>query len=101
MASDEILSRIDEHMARGNELMEEIKREHELNRREHELSRLAFTENAIVMARLNEVLDRIDRSHGALVARIEAQTDEVRANTNAIIRLLNRLGNGGADPAAA
>ena len=81
-------------MARGNELMEEIKREHELNR-------LAFAENARVMARLSEVLDRLDRSHARLVAQIDDQSDEIRAGTKAILKLLDRFGSGGPGPAAA
>ena len=100
VASDEILKRIDEHiaqanqhMARGNELMDEIRREHQLNR-------AAFAENARVMAQLSQVLTRFDRSLEALVARIEDQGDAIRANTKAVLRLLDRFG-GGAGPAAA
>ena len=36
---DRTLDRMDEHMARGNELMDEIREEHRLNREEHRLNR--------------------------------------------------------------
>ncbi len=83
MASDEFLRRIDahmargnEHMARGNELMEEVRHEHQLNR-------AAFAENSRVLARLTDVLVLIDRNQRELQA-------EVRAQTEAIFRMLDR-----------
>jgi hypothetical protein len=88
------MARGNEHMARGNELMEEIRQQHELNRREHELNRLAFAETARVMSRLGDVLERVDRSQREL-------QDEVRAQTRAIFKLIDRFENGGAGPATA
>jgi hypothetical protein len=45
MPDGDLLSRLDAHMARGNDLMEEIRKEHELNRREHELNRQHYREH--------------------------------------------------------
>jgi hypothetical protein len=94
VASDEFLRRIDEHMARsnehmarGNELMDEVRREHQLNR-------AAFAEMMRVTARLTEVLDRIDQSQRDL-------QDEVRAQTKAIFRLIDRFDAGGPGTAPA
>jgi hypothetical protein len=95
VASDEILNRIDEHMARGNELMQEIRRQHELNRREHELNRAAFARNSEILARLVDVIGQMSR-------RLEDQEGAIRAQTEAIFKVLDRFGDGGgADPASA
>lgn len=61
-----------------------------------ELNRAAFAENARVTARLTEVLDRVDRSHRALQAEISDQREEIRAQTQAILRRLDRFNGGGA-----
>jgi uncharacterized protein YeeX (DUF496 family) len=87
VASDEILKRIDDHMARGNELMAEIRHEHQLNR-------AAFAETAQLLGRMVDVLAQMER-------RLDDQGDAIRANTKAVLRLLDRFGNGGGDPATA
>lgn len=61
-----------------------------------ELNRAAFAENARVTARLTEVLDRVDRSHRALQAEISDQREEIRAQTQAVLRRLDRFNGGGA-----
>ena len=83
-----------EHMARGNELMEEIRREHELNR-------AAFAENAMVMSRLSEVLERFDQTQLRMQATLDGLRAEVRAQTEAIFKLIDRFENGGTGPAPA
>ena len=87
VVADEILKRIDEHMARGNELMEEI-------RRERELDRATFAEHIEVLAGLVRVVDRMRH-------QMEDQSDETRAQTKAVLRLLDRFGDAGTGPATA
>ena len=94
MASDEILKRIDEHMARGNVLMAEIRRQHELNQREHELNRAAYAEGMKVMAGLVRVVDQMRHE-------LVDHSDEIRAQTKAVLRLLDRFGDAGTGPATA
>jgi hypothetical protein len=115
MASDEFLARIDAHMERGNELMEQIRAEHRLNRATYERiledqerreseyqqhlqitrevirrNELAFQENTRVLAEVSAELISELRELGA----------EVRAQTQAIFRMLDRF-DGGAEPAGA
>ena len=107
MASDEYLKRIDEHMARGNEHMARgngIARGNELMaevRREHELNRAAYTEGMRVISRLTDVIDRVDRNQQALHAQILDHRDETRAQTQAVLKLLDRFGGGEPGPAPA
>ena len=81
-------------MARGNELMAEVRREHELNR-------TAYAEGMRVISRLTDVIDRIDRNQRALEVQIRDHRDETRAQTQAILRLLDRFGGGEAGTAPA
>ena len=108
MASDEFLRRIDEHLAHGNEHMargnEHMARGNELMARGNELmaevreemrlNRAAYAEGARVTARLTQVLVRVDQSQRDL-------QDEIRAQRDAIFRMLDRFENGGAGPAPA
>ena len=91
MASDEYLERIDRHMERmdrhmerGDQLMDEIRSEVQLTREVVRRNEIAFMENSRVNA---ELIDAV-RDLGA----------EVRAQTHAIFRMLDRF-DGGAEPA--
>jgi hypothetical protein len=96
---DEHMARANEHMARGNELMEEIREQHELNRREHELNREAYRQGMELMARLIERVDassrRSERVTARMVAQIEENTETLRALRDSVIAFLNRLDEGG------
>jgi hypothetical protein len=101
VANGELLRRIDAHMERGNELMEQ-------NRR-------AFEETRVFMRQL---LLRNDKVLGAMQRQIEASTrairkltedmhrehlefvEEMRAQRAALFRILDRL-DGNGDPAGA
>jgi O-methyltransferase involved in polyketide biosynthesis len=91
MAPDEILSRIDRHMGRGNELMAEIREEMRLSRASHERiwrghqDQLQFTREVV---RRNELAFQEN-------SRILAELyEDVKAHTQAILRVLDRLGGG-------
>ncbi len=101
---DPLLSRIDEHMRRSNELVAQIRaewaRSEERYREEVQITRevvrrneLAFHENS----RLNaELVERV-REIGVDLRELGA---EVRAQTEAIFRMLDRF-EGGSEPAGA
>jgi septal ring factor EnvC (AmiA/AmiB activator) len=98
MASDEVLRSIDGHMARGNEIMarsNEIMDRHE--RFLHAVAR-----------RLDAQTRRLDRQTDVMAARFDEITaefrdtrDERRAQTQALLRLLDRLSGGGEQPGPA
>ncbi len=89
---DEHMARGNEHMARGNELMEEIRREHQLNRE-------AYRQGMELMARLIERVDASSRRNERVTARMIAQIDEntetLRALRDSVLAFLNRLDEGG------
>jgi len=91
VASDEILSEIKTHIARGNELMEAIRREHELNRgsweRQLHLTRRVIAHN--------------ERAFNESVGVMQEMRAEIRAQTEAIFRVIDRLDGGGTEPAGA
>ena len=95
---DRTLDRIDGHMVRGNELMEEIReehrlnreqhsREHELNRREHRLNRAAIENNTRVLREL--LLQR--QEDRVILERIE---QGIHAQTQGLLHVLDELRNG-------
>jgi hypothetical protein len=113
MPDGDLLSRLDKHMARGNELLEEIRREHELNRREHELNRQQYRE-------LHEITVRESRLNRAAIHETRSVTRElvahlredrelladirqgIQANTEGLLRVLDELRRGdGPSPASA
>lgn len=105
MASDEFLTRIDahvaridEHMARGNELMEQVRAEIELTRisYEHQLhvTREIVRQNRTAFQQVGDVLVEVRDDLRELKAETHAQTE-------AIFKMLDRFGNGGAEPASA
>jgi HAMP domain-containing protein len=104
----ELLKRLDEHLARGNEL-------HELNIREHQLNRASYERGIEMMLGITErherlveenvrVLRQLTTAFAQGMAEIRSEMKLVRermeAQTEAIFRMLDRLdGNDG--PAAA
>ena len=90
MADDEILRRLDEHMARGNEIM----------RRSNEVieeNRLAFQD---FRGFLRELTLRHERATNRLVEVLEDLVEESRAQRAALFLILDRLDGGGAPSGA-
>jgi hypothetical protein len=60
------LARMEEHMSRGNVLMEQIREEHRLNPREHRLNLARFeTVRAVIRERVREEMRRGDEGSPA------------------------------------
>lgn len=110
MTERELIARIDGHMARQNELIDEIRaeiklsreahqlnlREHQLNRREHQLNRTAIQENRSVLRELVTQLREDRKILGSIEQGIQAQTA-------GLLHVLDELRGrgGGAEPAGA
>ena len=84
---DARLERMDAHMERGNELMAQIREQHQLNLREHERCEAAF----------NATRDSIR----AMTAEIHENTrtlkdiqDGIKASNKGLLRVLDRLDEG-------
>ena len=99
MADDGFLERIDEHMRRSNEVTAEVREEMRLTREE---ARRRDDESRAFMQEITTRIERIGRDElrqlrqlGALVTRqselLLPAREEVRAQTQAIFRLLDRL----------
>jgi hypothetical protein len=84
MADRDVLQRIDAHMERGNQLLGDIRAEHRLNRAAfHELRDV--TRSAVVtMTELAEESRGVQR-------RLDDMGDEIRANTRAVLHVLDQL----------
>ncbi len=110
---DRKLDRLDGHMARGNELLVEIRKQHELNQREHELNRQQYRE-------LHEITMREIQLNRAAIQETRSVTREmivqlrqdrgvladirqgIQANTEGLLRVLDELRRGdGPAPAGA
>jgi hypothetical protein len=98
---DELLKRIDEHlaranahMARGNQLMEEIREEHRLNRQAFHELRDVTRWGVLTLGELIEESRRTQR-------RLDDMGDQIRANSRAVLQILDRLGPGPAAPGTA
>jgi hypothetical protein len=94
---DQILLRLDRHVARGNELMEEVREQHRLNEE-------TYRQGMEFMAHLTErVLGAIDENIRAIREMREEMKAEgrenraqIRAQTEAIFRMMDRFdGNSG------
>jgi uncharacterized coiled-coil DUF342 family protein len=101
MADRDLLERIDAHMARGNELMAEIREEHRLNRREHRLGRAERRLNRAAIQEFRQVMREVVldmRENRRILQRIE---QGIHAQTEGLLHVLDELrGHGGCDPAA-
>ena len=121
MASDEFLARIDEHMARGNELMargnelmDGIRAEFRLNRAQYRRSEIAFGAQSRALDDLIQMIGGMNETVAEGAQAVAGLTDitremtqdlrqlgeEVRAQTQAIFRMLDRF-DGGAQPGTA
>ena len=78
---------------RADELMEEIRGEMRLNREVIRRNELAFQENSRVLSALVETVRELK---GELKEEVRVQTEEVRAQTRAIFKLIDRLDGGAA-----
>lgn len=98
--------RIEQHMARGNELMADVRQEMRLNRVSYERqanvlsnalerNREAFERNSAVMANL---IERHERVTDGMIEALRDMRDEIRAETRAIFKVIDRL-EGGASAA--
>ncbi len=81
MADDAILRRIEEHMRRGNELMAEVRAEHELNRRAYAeqlaLTRTVVQRNAEAFAGLMTAIERFGERIDTFGNRIDTFGDRI------------------------
>jgi hypothetical protein len=91
MEDRELLTRLDEHlargndqMARGNQLMEEIRAEHRLNR-------AAFHELRDVTRWAVATLKGLVEESRKTQARLDDMADEIKANTRAVLHVLDEL----------
>jgi hypothetical protein len=101
---DAHMTRLEAHMETGND---EIRRNRE-DSRQREAEQRRFTEEMLL--RFDKIIDRMDRrldvhdeEHRRVIARLDAQTaeihdqrEQIRANTQAVLKALDRLDNGGA-----
>jgi hypothetical protein len=98
---NELMARSNEHMARGNELMAEVRKEHRLNRMAYERgTRLIIG----LVERQGRAFGEVVRENTAVIREMREEMRLVRgrleAQTEAIFRVLDRL-DGGNGPAAA
>ena len=115
MAEREVLDRIDAHMARGNELMEGVREEMRLSREERERSRewfgglysdfreftreLTLRSERVAREQIAE-LRALRTGFQAITDELRDMRNETRAQTRAILRVLDKLDTGGADATA-
>ena len=98
---DQTLEAIDGHMARGNELMDEIREEHRLNRQEHQLNRREHQLNRAAVHNNTQVLRELllqRREDRAILERIE---QGIHAQTQGLLHVLDELRNGRSGPGTA
>ena len=93
MADRDFLERIDRHMERGNELMADVREEMRLTREQYADQREFMRELTL----------RHERATQAVIRRLDAGTerlgdmgDQLRANTRAVLAVLDRLEPGSA-----
>jgi GGDEF domain-containing protein len=95
VADEEILRRIDKRLARGDELMAEVRAEHELNRRAYTeqlaLTRTVVQRNAEAFAGLMTAIDRFRERIDAFGDRIDAFGDTLVLQVEILTRCLDRL----------
>ena len=95
MADRDYLERIDRqmergnlHMERGNELMEEIREEMRLSREQRERSDEMFADLRTFM---REITLRVERGGREMVAEMRDLRAEGRAQTQALMRMIDRM----------
>jgi hypothetical protein len=99
VASDEYLRRIDAHMERGNELMEQNRRAFEGCQQAFLDLRTFLRETTLRQERIFDSMGRhlegLTRHVEGLTRYIEDLTQEQRAQRSALFRMLDRLDEGG------
>ena len=91
MADREMLERIDSHLSRGNELMEQIRQEHRLNREEHRLNREEHRLNRAAVQGMREVAREVVlelREHRELLRDVR---HGIQAQTESLMYVLDEL----------
>lgn len=120
---DARLAHVDAHMARADAILEEIREEIRLSREERRESReerresreehgdlrLFIREQTALMQTIGRRMERAleasssraERRHETMIKRLDDMGDQIRANTEATWRMLDRFsGNGGTAPAS-
>jgi hypothetical protein len=101
MRNRQLLGRLDEHMARGNELMARGDQLMEEIRAEHRLNRAAFHELRDVTRWAVVTLQGLVEESRETQARLVDMGAEIRANTRAVLHVLDELQGRGPGPSAA
>jgi hypothetical protein len=92
MADRDILERIDSHMERGNELMQRIEAEFQLNREAYTtLVHDLRDHTSALMTRCDRNMLRIDRRMAAHEAETRDLRAESRAQTQALLQMIDRM----------
>jgi hypothetical protein len=109
VTEQEFFDRMDSHMAetrlymaRGNELMEQIREEHRLNREEHKLCRQEHKRNQArfqnsqavmreMLLELREGRAMLREMRAEMKAEFRDVGDAIRANTEGLLRVLDEL----------
>ena len=91
---DSRLERVDAHMERADVLTGEIREEMRLSREQHaDLRQFIREQTALMQAAARGMERRAD----VAIERLDDMGDQLRANTQAVLTMLDRLsGNGGA-----
>jgi hypothetical protein len=99
---DPLLDRFDRHLARFDELLDANTTALERSSEAFGRNSQAFERNRDAFHRNAEALDRNTRAWGhtvgamrAVTARLEGMGDEIRANTQAVLQVLDRLQDNG------
>lgn len=94
---DEILRRLDQHMARGNKLMEGVREEHRLNREAYERGTRLMID---IVARHERAFKDYMELNREIREELRLGRGRIEAQTQAIWAMLDRLGgSGGPAPA--
>jgi len=92
----ELLKQIDRHMGRGNELMERVEAEMRLTREQHADHTRAFQLAIKELVRAGRENREVIRENRRAMREMREASE---AHTKAIWALLDRIEDGGADPA--
>jgi methyl-accepting chemotaxis protein len=93
---DRSLERIDEHMARGNELMDDVREEMRLSRAQYrELSERHESLIRDMRQFMHEAIVRMERITTRMTERMDDLHEESVAQRRALLWILDRLGGNG------
>jgi Ribonuclease G/E len=95
VAESEILARIDRHLERSNELMDEVRREIDLTREEIRLSREERQTSREMFDDLREFIReitlRVERGGREMVQELRDLRAESQAQRQALLQLIDRM----------